>query len=159
MTGKEISELDDDKYTDIELEMQRYVPSMVGITQVIRNLVRELNDVEVIVCGESNLLAYPEFSDIERLKNFYSIVSDKTGLTSLIPDASDGISVVIDPEYLPSSSLITTSISSGGDRSSLSVIGPMRMNYSRIISDIKCITDSLSRRLENTENNGEKETD
>lgn len=152
LTSKEVASLTDDAYTEIELEFQRYVPTMMGITQTIKSLVKDLNDVEIIVCGESNLLAYPEFCKIERLKDFYSVISNKAELPNLIPDSNDGISVVIDPDYLPNSSLITTSISTNeNERSTLSVIGPMRMNYSRIISDIKCVSDALIDRLENIE--------
>jgi len=132
---------------------------MVGITRVIKNIIQDLKEVEVIVYGESNLLTYPEFYDVEKLRNFYSVISDRNNLPNIISKPQDGIAVIIDPDYLPDSALITTSIpSSDNGNSTLSVIGPKRMNYSRVISDMRYLTDTLIKMYENSENNGEKGT-
>jgi len=159
LTGIVISNLSDNLFTDIEIELNRYVPSMVGITRVIKNIIQDLKEVEVIVYGESNLLTYPEFYDVEKLRNFYSVISDRNNLPNIISKPQDGIAVIIDPDYLPDSALITTSIpSSDNGNSTLSVIGPKRMNYSRVISDMRYLTDTLIKMYENSENNGEKGT-
>ncbi len=159
LTGIVISSLNESLFSEIEFELNRYVPSMRGITKIIRNIIQDLKEVQVIVYGESNLLTYPEFYDVEKLRNFYSVISDRENLPNIISKPQDGMAVIIDPDYLPDSALITTSIpTSDNSSSTLSVIGPKRMNYSKVISDMRYLTDMLIQKFENSENNSEKGT-
>ncbi len=144
LTGIEISHIDPAIYGLIETEIRRYVPSMKDISRLIRSIIEELNDVEMVVCGESNLLQYPEFYDVGRLKQFYDIIADRHNFKKLLVLPDDGsIQVRIDPEFFPNASLITASL--GDANTSVSVLGPTRMNYQRIISDMKNFSYIVSR--------------
>lgn len=146
LTGIDISTLTDEIFALIEREIVRYVPSMSGIGNVIRSVIDEITDVEIVVCGESNLLMYPEFYDIEHLRRFYSIVSDRQNLNKMITQPTENIDVSIDPDFFPNSALITTSLAHfDGGKTTLSVVGPMRLNYSKIITDLKYFSDIVSK--------------
>lgn len=147
LTGIEIAKIEPTMFDMIEGEIVRYVPSMKGISRHIRAIIEELSDVEMVVCGESNLLQYPEFYDIGRLKQFYDIIADRHNFNKMVVLPQDGnIQVRIDPEFFPNASLITASLGdTGAGNTSVSVIGPMRMNYQRILSDMKYFSYIVSK--------------
>ena len=147
LTGIEISQINPTLFDMIEGEIVRYVPSMMGISRHIRAIIEELVDVEMVVCGESNLLQYPEFYDIGRLKQFYDIIADRHNFNKMVVMPQDGnIQVSIDPEFFPNASLITASLGdSEKGNTTISVVGPMRMNYQRILSDMKYFSYIVSK--------------
>ena len=52
----------------------------------------------------------------------------------------------IDPEFFPNASLVTASLSkSDVGNTTVSVVGPTRMNYQRIISDMKYFSYIVSK--------------
>lgn len=150
LTGIEISRIDPPMFDMIEGEIMRYVPSMRGISRLIRTIIQELGDVEMVVCGESNLLQYPEFYDVSRLKQFYDVIADRHNFNKMVVLPQDGnIHVRIDPEFFPNASLITASLGdNGGGNTTVSVVGPMRMNYQRILSDMKCFSYIVSQLIQ-----------
>lgn len=149
LTGIEISKIDDTVYNRIEEEIRKYVPSVAGLSLLLRSIIEELTDVEMVVCGESNLLQYPEFYDINRLKQFYDVIADRHHISPvLLLPADDAISVRIDPEFFPNSALITASlVKDDVGSTTVSIVGPMRMNYQRILSDMKYFSYIISKLL------------
>ena len=150
LTGVEIKSLTDTVFGVIEQEILRYVPSMAGITKALQSIISEVNAYEIVVCGESNLLLYPEFSDVEKLKSFDSLVSDRKNLGRIADQPADGgIGVHIDPELFPSATLLTASIGNEeSGKATLSVVGPMRINYARIIADFKYFSEIMSKLIQ-----------
>jgi transcriptional regulator with XRE-family HTH domain len=146
-TAIDLAKIDPTVFDMIEGEIIRYVPSMKGISRHIRSIIEELSDVEMVVCGESNLLQYPEFYDVARLRRFYDIIADRHNFNKMVVLPQDGnIQVSIDPEFFPNASLITASLGDvGTGNTSISVIGPTRMNYQRILSDMKYFSYIISK--------------
>lgn len=150
LTGVEIKTLTDATFGVIEQEILRYVPSMAGITKALQTIIGELNTYEIVVCGESNLLLYPEFSDVEKLKSFYSVISDRNNLGRIADQTTEGeVAVHIDPDIFPNASLLTAAIGNEeSGRATLSVVGPMRINYARILADFKYFSEIMSKLIQ-----------
>lgn len=99
-----------------------------------------VEEKEVFIEGRSSFFEYPEFLDVERMKEIFRAFEEKSRIISLLDKSMEasGIHVFIGCETGSSEfngcSLITATYGSEGNiLGSLGVIGPMRMDYSRII--------------------------
>jgi heat-inducible transcriptional repressor len=109
------------------------------------------NETDVFILGRSKMCAFPEFKDQERLKILFKLLDDKKALfnTLITVMDQDGIQVRIGNENqhdgLDQCSVIAgTYGSSDYLLGSLGVIGPKRIDYSKIISEIDYSTQKLS---------------
>ena len=98
----------------------------------------EDNNEEIYLEGASNIFNYPEFKDIDKAREFISLIYDKSILKTLMKDESD-IAISIGDENIASSakdcSIITSVYKIGGKPlGSIAIIGPTRMPYSKVIS-------------------------
>jgi len=95
---------------------------------------------EVFIEGGSRFFEYPEFLDVERMKEIFRAFEEKSRIVQLLDMSlkAEGIHIFIGCETGSSEfdgcSLIAASYGIEGNISgSLGVIGPIRMDYSRII--------------------------
>ena len=105
--------------------------------------------------GTTNMLNYPEYSDMEKARTFLSVIESKDMLTKLLTDATKvEFSITIGnenaSEELKDCSIVTATYKVGGNPlGSLGVIGPTRMNYSRVLAVLKHLGGSLGNILTN----------
>ena len=108
----------------------------------------------VAVGGTSNMLSYPEYSDVEKARSFLSLMETRDKLAEIIAGSGEmAFTVRIGPETgvpeMADCSIVTATYSSrGGQQGTIGVIGPTRMHYSRVISILNImghqLTDLLS---------------
>lgn len=96
---------------------------------------------EVVVNGQSKILNHPEYNDSEKVKNFLSVVTDKETLSGLMADGNDDIEINIkiggeNEKQMPKDcSLVTATYSASGVKiGTYGVIGPLRMDYQKVVS-------------------------
>ena len=105
---------------------------------------------DVIVGGPANMLEYPEYSDVNKARNFLAVLESKDTLRKLISrDGGMEISIRIGPENqvpaLNDCSIVTASYRVGDhSNGTLGIIGPTRMNYNRVISVLEFMGRALS---------------
>ncbi|MBQ9735144.1 MAG: heat-inducible transcription repressor HrcA [Clostridia bacterium] len=114
------------------------------------------NNTEVILEGENKILNHPEYSDSEKVKNFLSVVTSKNKLAGLLKDSNDNIEINIkiggeDGREMPSDcSLVTATYSASGVKiGTYGVIGPLRMDYQKVVS----VLEGVGKILEDILNN------
>ncbi len=102
------------------------------------------------VGGTSNMLAYPEYSDVDKARNFLSLMETRDKLADIIR-GSGGMSftVRIGPETgvpeMADCSIVTAAYSTrSGQQGTIGVIGPTRMQYSRVLSILNVIGHQLT---------------
>lgn len=95
----------------------------------------------VVVDGQDKILNHAEYnSDGEKVKNFLSVVRDKEKITDLLAQDDENIEINIkiggSNNDLPEDcSMVTATYSAGGVKlGSYGVIGPLRMDYQRVVS-------------------------
>ena len=121
--------------------------------QVIEDKMEEGDASEVVVGGSSNLLNYPEYSDVEKARNFLAVMESKDMLRKLIGGASGmEVTIRIGPEndipQMRDCSVITASYRvSDHSMGTMGIIGPTRMNYNRAISVLQYMGRALSELL------------
>ncbi len=119
----------------------------------------DLERGDVYIEGQTNLLDSPEFADVERMRRILAAFENKSRIIRLLDSAikSTGkVQIILGPESelkeLQEISLISSSYTHGGNAwGVLGVIGPLRMDYSRIVPIVEFTAMLLSELLEEPE--------
>ena len=104
----------------------------------------------VAVGGVSNMLSFPEYSDMEKARNFLSLVETRDRLAEIISQHGDvAFTVRIGPETgvpeISDCSVVTATYATrSGRQGPIGVIGPTRMQYSRVLSVLAGMGQHLS---------------
>ena len=110
----------------------------------------------VVMEGEGKILNHPEYNDAEKVKNFLSVVTSKNKLAGLLSDDSDNIEINIkiggeEGKEMPDDcSLVTATYSASGVKiGTYGVIGPLRMDYQKVVSVLEGVGKILEDILTN----------
>lgn len=144
-----------------------------GLLDALNEALKNSDDVNVFTSGASNMLNFPEFHDVDVARGFMEFVQQKDQIkqlnhTEVSGDELDGdgqVKIVIgqenEAEELKNCSVITASFHYHNfDLGTISVVGPMRMDYDRVVgalkhlgTDFPLLFDSERKRADN---NGDK---
>ena len=120
--------------------------------KVIYETMNGLDTADVKLDGINKLLQYPEYHDTKKLKNLLGVLEEKDKLLNVIEQhttTSDGINVYIgtesDSDVMSDTTLIFRHVNIGGKRVAVGVIGPKRMNYSKVIGMINQLASGIDR--------------
>ena len=104
----------------------------------------------VAIGGTSNMLSYPEYNDVDKARNFLSLMETRDKLAEIIRGNGEmAFTVRIGPETgvpeMADCSIVTATYSTrGGQQGTIGVIGPTRMRYSRVISVLNMMGHQLT---------------
>ena len=114
----------------------------------------------VYIDGASNILSKPDFVDIERMRELFKTFEEKSRLIRILnecisrdPAAPGNVHIVIGREHLAPSmqncALITTPYRIRDDEGvgTIGVVGPMRIEYSRMMAMVNYMARLIERRL------------
>jgi heat-inducible transcriptional repressor len=109
---------------------------------------------ELYIGGRTNLLDNPEFADVERMRHIFEAFEEKSKIIDLLDKSmsSGEVNIFIGSESelldMENVSFVTSPYTSGGEiLGTLGVIGPTRMDYSRIIPLVDYTAKLLSEML------------
>lgn len=95
---------------------------------------------EIFIEGQTNVIKEPEFEDIEQLKALLTTLEEKSNLLKILDKTleADGVQVFIGSEHgledIEFCSIIAYPIRANNEvLASISVIGPKRMNYGKVV--------------------------
>ena len=133
--------------------MMGHAGAMVHPTvKVIYEAMSEMDSADVRLDGINKLLQYPEYSDTKKLQGLLGVLEEKDRLLDVISshtENTDGINVYIgtesDSDAMSNTTLIFKNINVGGKRVAVGVIGPKRMNYSKVIGMINRLASGIDR--------------
>lgn len=140
----------------IDKPMEEYIMSaMSDQINVIKPIITQLNRVigketEMYLEGANKVFDFPEFKKVETARNFLNILDTKEEMMELFNSGlAEDINVYIgdetDREELKDLSIITFKHTVlGKDMGTIGIIGPKRMNYSKVISIMKYISKKLN---------------
>ena len=124
--------------------------------KLLRGLGRLLDETSeaahphVGVGGTSNMLSYPEYSDMEKARSFLSLMETRDRLADIVGQQGEmAFTVRIGPETgvpeMADCSIVTATYTAGdGRQGTIGVIGPTRMRYSRVLSILGTMGHQLS---------------
>ena len=150
----------EDKITPLMIRSaERAADDTMGLTSVIASFVIEIlsqtQTGKAYVTGASKILNQPEYRDPDKAHALMAYLSDSRNLKSLPASALDPeneIRVLIGPENvaeeLKDSSVVMASYDAGDNtRGLIGVVGPTRMDYSKVAAKLSLIASALSQRL------------
>jgi heat-inducible transcriptional repressor len=154
-SGKPFYLLKDAIVEDMHKDRESVNLLLAGIKETLDTIVYEEAQRDVYIEGTSRMIAFPEFSDIEKLKELFRALEKKEKLIRLLDHClkDDGINVIIgiesDIKEMRGMSVIASAYRVGEKSFGiLGVIGPVRMDYSKVIPIVnytaKAVTDILS---------------
>ena len=140
----------------IDKPMEEYIIStMEDQAKVIKPIIQQMNRAiedtnKIYLEGASKVFDFPEFEKIDTAKNFLSILDTKEEMVEILnAGLAKDINVYIGDENvnkdLKDLSIITFKHKVGNkDMGTIGIIGPKRMNYSKVISIMKYISKKLN---------------
>jgi heat-inducible transcriptional repressor len=142
-------------YEDMRRDREAFSELMRKVLDALDTIVEKEDRREVYLEGTSTIIGVPEFSDIRRLRELFEAFEKKEKLLGLLDKSleDEGIHVIIGAETgvweMRDVSIITSIYRVGArNRGILGVMGPVRMDYSRIIPIVdetaKMVTELLS---------------
>lgn len=153
-TGVDISLITDD-YLRHEMEIVPIDNSISEpIFEFLSKTISDMLDVDMVMYGADNIFNYPEFNDVNKMKDFLKFIDSGKNefIKSAIKDGDNKIQVYIgdDNPILKDKdlSMVVSNYSLGdGYNGAIAVIGPTRMDYSKVISTLEYITKNLKNYL------------
>ncbi len=144
--------------SDIDKPMEEYMHSeMSNILKVVKPVLEQIKravseDIPVYMQGADKSFELPEFKSLDIAKNFVNILdTDKTKnmMNFLASDEDDEINVYIGDENVDKAfkdfSIITfKNKNSKKNLGTIAIIGPTRMDYSKVISTMKYLSKKLN---------------
>ena len=134
-------------------EFDEYKEVFNGVIDALEEYVSK-HVCELLLEGEDKIMNNPEYNDVEKVKNFLSVVGDKEKVENLLSSDKDGIEINVkigsdDGKTPDDCSVVTASYSVNGvNLGSYGVIGPTRMDYKKVVSVLECIGKILEETLE-----------
>ena len=138
----------------LESLMGPYGAMVHPAVKVIYDTMNELDQRDVKLDGITKLLQYPEYSDVTKLRSLLGVLEKKDELMDVISEKAtpgSGIQVYIgtenDSDVMRNTAMIFKNINVGGSQVAVGVIGPKRMNYSKVIGMIDRLTEGINKML------------
>lgn len=162
LRGKTLGEIDLPMQELIMTEMDYELKIIKPIIQEINKVVKE--NYDIYLEGRDKVFDFPEFNDLDTARNVLNILETKELVRSVFDTATDNnIEVYIgnENEYDELKNLSVIVFKNKVDQKDLGtigIIGPTRMDYSKVISVMKFINAILHEKWKNLEDyNIEKE--
>lgn len=122
------------------------------LSAVYESLNEEAQENRYFVDGTSKILNYPEFSDVNKMKDFLGLLEQPDLLFHDVDDANEDMLITLGEELsLPEAkdfTIITTSYKINDENvGTINLIGPKRLDYSKVVSIINNVKRELGKRL------------
>ena len=135
-----------------------FMPVLSAIVETIE----AEDNVQIFTSGVKNILAFPEFNDLEKAKSIFQALEEKKVLITLLDnDSQESIKVVIGEEnslaQMKDCSIISAHYSLfDQSMGSIGIIGPTRMNYPQVISILSSISKYVNTVLQTLKKKGDR---
>lgn len=149
VAGKTPEEITLPVIMELEEKLSDLQPLITPIIRCVYEVISELDCGELKLEGMNRLLQYPDYSDMHQLKELLGTLENKEELLNLISSSDrDRVNVLIGSEnevdVMHNSSLVFKTVKRRGKViGAIGVIGPTRMDYSRVISTVEQLAESI----------------
>lgn len=156
LKGVNLEDVSEDYMKNLSAALGSYVISLSPLLKGLADLSADMMSDKVHIEGEENLIECPELKGTE----IAAALRQKDEFTRFFDNTFSGINVLFGKEddtfVISNSSMISGSFNKDGEKAgSLGVIGPMRLEYKKIIPYIEYFTNKLTRLLSESEEDEE----
>lgn len=163
LQGCALREIDTPLVARLQEELWEYRELLPPILKAIEATMRSAEKVQLHMSGTKNILAFPEFADIQKAKSLFQALEEKDVLVTLLEESKNNdLQVLIGSENTVQSmqdcSVITATYKMGDNtRGTIGIVGPTRMDYSQVISVLNGMVQNIEKVLKNL-SDGDKDT-
>lgn len=136
----------------LEFEIKPIINQYVKQHEVLYNAFYDVfndfaNRSDATFVGRMKILNQPEFNNVDKIKKIFNKLDDKKLLKSIEEDDKD-IKIYIGNESNLDEdvTIIKTKYKTDSDEGTVAIIGPKRMEYSKVVSLLEYIKDNLNRK-------------
>jgi heat-inducible transcriptional repressor len=140
-------------FNDIVGNADTEMPLIRIFTESVEKIfMASVGEQEIVTAGVSDMLTHPEFEDVSKIRGVIELVENRDAIVHLIDQSeiSDGKpSVIIGSESgnteLEDYSVVMSRYRLSNGSGAIGLIGPKRMDYSRMLSIMKAVTDLIEK--------------
>ena len=152
LSGLTLSEINLSNIMEVRNAIGDNFEILTSVMELVHEAVSEIDTKQVFIDGLSNIFSFPEYSSVDKVKELFDILEDKDNLTKIVMEASpttNNVKILIGDE-IPIPELKNNSVVLAPYKASdkligmLGVLGPARMDYSKIVSALEYFTAQLS---------------
>ena len=140
----------------MEEQMDSYAMLVNPLIKTVYDVINAMGEGEIHFEGMNKLLQYPEFSDVEQMRRMFDFFERKNDIFSLVEhaDTENGVNVYIgrqdDVEAMDNSALVLKTLTDRDGRvlGAIGVVGPSRMDYSRVVALVESLMGNVQQILE-----------
>lgn len=125
---------------EMEDSFMGYKNIFVNVIEALKTYMQTTDD-DVVMAGEDKILDHPEYADIGKIKDFLSVVTSKDKVMNLLVDENRDIKINVKigadgyDDIPKECSLVTATYSANGTKlGTYGVIGPIRMDYQKVVA-------------------------
>ena len=166
LQGISVEQINIELMQTMKKEAGDYADILESIFEGIVDAVREAEEMKIYTSGASNILRFQELGDVQKATALLETFEEQTGLNELADetlkseDGDHSIQIYIGEEApvqnMKDCSIITSTYQlPEGAKGTIGIIGPKRMDYRKVVSTLKTLTDELDTIFRNKETRGE----
>ena len=149
LTNVPLEELTGKIYKEVALLLKQHIHNYDFMMKTITESLKMPVNEKLFLGGKTNMLSQPEFHDLSKIRGLLTMIDQEEWLYNLIRKESEGLNVKIGRENeisaMENCSLITATYSVGAEKlGTIAILGPTRMEYSRVISLLQLLSKDLS---------------
>ncbi len=149
LIGKDIEDMVDIDFSGFVMNNPIYEELLEQIMPELLHTLIFSDSMEIYSNGAANLLSLPEYADVGKARSFFNMLEDNEELNKIVNLSGDDVNVKIGTEntieQLKDCSLITATYKLDGRMiGAIGVIGPKRMEYSKVIHIVDRMTKNLT---------------
>jgi len=153
LNGLSINEISLAMISNLKQQAGIYSGIIGDVVDAVAEAIKAEDDPEIYTSGANNIFKYPELADHSRASRLISAFEEKQELTQLVQERladenSTGIQVYIGEEApvatMRDCSVVTATYDLGeGMKGTIGIIGPKRMDYEKVVSNLKTVMNQL----------------
>ncbi len=154
LAGLTVSKINIANIMEVQSVIGKNFEILASVMELVHQAVMEIDSRQIFVEGISNILRFPEYEKVSKVKELFDVVEDRENLSKLMMEAiPSGKTKVLIGDEIPIEELRSNSIVLAPYHVSdqligvLGVLGPARMDYSKVISALEFFTNQLSNSL------------
>jgi len=149
LAGVPLEDLNDKIYKEVAMLLRQHIHNYDLMLHTVADSLKMPVTEKLFFGGKTNMLSQPEFHDISKIRTLLTMIDQEEWIYNLIRKDSAGIHVKIGTENnisaMDNCSLITATYSVGVEKlGTIAILGPTRMEYSRVIGLLRLLSNDLT---------------
>lgn len=147
IVGTPIDEVSSKLEFEIKPIIGKYVKQHEMLYNAFYDVFRDMSGHNVNVVGKNNIFKHKEFNDVEKIQDIFEKFDDENTLLSIKENNTDNkdISIYIGHENNLDDdvTVIKTNYKTDKDNGTIAIVGPKRMEYSRVVNLLEYIKKQI----------------